>query len=158
MKPARYRTVMLPLLTALLLSSAVSVRGEGLAPLRLGPEEIRLTVDASRPGAMGMATLAGDMGKAGLYAARVLIPAGLKVQPHVHPEDRMVVVLSGTLHVGFGHRFEPASMKPLPPGSFFTEPAGQPHYAWAQSGDVLLQVSGIGPSGTVYVQPERRTE
>jgi uncharacterized RmlC-like cupin family protein len=123
--------------------------------LRLAPDEIQLTTDASRPGSMAMATLAGDMGKAGLYAARVRIPDQLRILPHTHPDDRLVVVLSGTLHVGFGERFEPALMKALPPGSFFTEPAGQPHFAWARAGDVVLQVSGMGPSGTTYVQPAK---
>lgn len=127
--------------------------GEGGMPVRLAPEEIRFALDAGRPGHMAVATLYGDMGQAGLYAARVLIPAGLRVQPHVHPDERMVVVVSGTLLVGFGERFDAADMKALPAGGFFTEPAGRPHFAWAREGDVVVQVSGVGPSGTVYVQP-----
>jgi hypothetical protein len=43
-------------------------------------------------------------------------------------------------------------MKALPPGSFFTEPAGRAHFAWPRDGDVVVQVSGIGPSGTVYLR------
>jgi quercetin dioxygenase-like cupin family protein len=120
--------------------------------VRLTPDEIRLSADASRPGAMEMAALAGDMAKPGLYAARIRIPGGLRIEPHVHPDDRAVVVLAGTLYVGYGDRFDPAAMKALPPGSFFTEPAGKAHFAWARDGDVILQVSGIGPSGTVYLR------
>jgi quercetin dioxygenase-like cupin family protein len=153
MTSARLPMVVAQLAGLLALIMAAPGWGENLAPVRLTPDEIRLTVDASRPGSMDTATLAGDMGKAGLYAARVRIPAGLKVLPHLHPDDRLVVVLSGTLHVGFGERFEPERMKALPPGGFFTEPAGQPHFAWARAGDVILQVSGMGPSGTIYVQP-----
>jgi len=143
------------LASGLLLAGAVAlaspVRGEGIAPVRLTPEEIRLSADTSRPGSMEMAILAGDMGKPGLYAARIRIPGKLRIPPHVHPEDRVVVVLSGTLHIGFGERFEAAQMKALPPGSFFVEPAGKPHFAWVQDEDVIVQVSGIGPSGTVYL-------
>lgn len=140
---------------ALLLCGIDTALGEGLPLLRLAPEEIQLATDASRPGSMAMATLAGDMGKAGLYAARVRIPDQLRVLPHTHPDDRLVVVLSGTLHVGFGERFDPGLMKAMPAGSFFTEPAGQPHFAWARAGDVILQVSGTGPSGTTYVHPAK---
>ena len=151
MKSVHYPRLASPLAAALLLALALPAGGEGISAVRLTPEEIRLGADASRPGGMDMATLAGDMGKPGLYSARIRIPGMLRIQPHVHPEDRVVIVLSGTLHFGFGDRFDPALMKSLPPGSFFVEPAGKPHFAWAQTSDVILQVSGIGPSGTVYL-------
>jgi hypothetical protein len=70
---------------------------------------------------------------------------------NTHPEDRLVVVLSGTLHVGFGERFEPDRMRAMPAGSFFVEPARTPHFAWVRGEDAIVQVSGIGPSGTVYL-------
>ena len=122
-------------------------------PIQLAPDEIRFASDASRPGHMAVAPLYGNMGQPGLYAARVLIPAGLQVLPHAHPDDRTVVVLSGTLRVGFGDRFEGSAMRAFPPGSFFTEPSGRAHFAWARDGDVVVQVGGVGPSGTVYLQP-----
>lgn len=151
MKSVRFPCPASSLAAALLLSLAMPVLAEGIAAVRLTPEEIRLSADASRPGSMDMATLAGDMGKPGLYSARIRIPGQLQILPHVHPEDRVVNVLSGTLHIGFGERFDAALMKALPPGSFFVEPAGKPHFAWAQTTDVILQVSGVGPSGTVYL-------
>jgi quercetin dioxygenase-like cupin family protein len=144
-----------PLLAAALSLAVAAAFADGMAAVRLAPDEIRLAADASRPGSMEVATLAGDMGKAGLYAARIRIPAGLRILPHAHPDDRLVVVLSGTLHLGFGDRFDPAAMKALPPGSFFTEPAGRAHFAWAREDDVVLQVSGIGPSGTAYLPPAK---
>ncbi len=143
------------LVLALALASACSLnlpaRSDGFAPIRLTPEEIRLDADASRPGGMSLATLAGDMAKPGLYAVRIRMPGQLKVQPHTHPEDRLVVVLSGTLHVGFGERFEPDRMRAMPAGSFFVEPARTPHFAWVRGEDAVVQVSGVGPSGTVYL-------
>ena len=153
MSYVRFRTAIqhLPMLLAFLL--AVPVQAEGLTCVRLAPEEMRFLADPERPGGMEIALLAGDMGKPGLYAARIRIPAHLRIQPHTHPDDRLVVVISGTLHVGYGARFDASGMKPLPPGSFFTEPAGQPHYAWAQTSDVVVQVSGIGPSGTTLSPP-----
>lgn len=149
----RTRFPMSLVVAAWLSGLAATAWGEDMRPLRLTPDEIPFVADTSRPGGMVMAVLAGDMGKAGLYAARVLLPAGLRIQPHTHPEDRVVVVLSGTLYIGFGERFDESLMKALPPGSFFVEPVGRAHFAWPRDGDVVVQVSSIGPSGTVYVQP-----
>jgi len=140
-----------PLAMALMLTLAMPVLGAGFTPVWLTPEEIRLDSDTSRPGSMSIAVLAGDMSKPGLYSTRIRIPAQLRIPPHSHPEDRVVVVLSGTLHFGFGTRFDPTAMKAMTPGSFFIEPAGKAHFAWTQSDDVILQVSGIGPSGTTYL-------
>ncbi len=132
---------------------AAPALAETIAPVRLTPEEIQLKSDSSRPGSMDMAVLAGDMGKPGLYSARIRIPARLRIPPHAHPEDRVVVVLSGTLHFGFGEHFDAAAMKAMTPGSFFIEPAGKAHFAQTASEDAILQVSGIGPSGTAYLNP-----
>lgn len=153
MKSASFPRLASPLVMALALAFTVPALGEGFTPVWLTPEEIQLKSDTSRPGSMGMAVLAGDMSKPGLYATRIRIPAQLRIPPHAHPEDRVVVVLSGTLHFGFGDRFDAAAMKAMTPGSFFIEPAGKPHFAWTQSDDAILQVSGIGPSGTVYLNP-----
>ncbi len=127
--------------------------GEGFVPLTLTPAEIHPQADTSRPGGMAIATLAGDMAKPGLYAARIRMPAGLRVEPHFHPENRVVAVLSGTLHIGFGERFEPERLRAMPAGSFFIEPAGVPHFARVGEEDAILQVSGVGPSGTTYLHP-----
>ncbi len=153
MKSASFPRLASPLVMALALAFAVPALGEGFTPVWLTPEEIQLKSDTSRPGSMGMAVLAGDMSKPGLYATRIRIPAQLRIPPHAHPEDRVVAVLSGTLHFGFGDRFDASAMKAMTPGSFFIEPAGKPHFAWTQSDDAILQVSGIGPSGTVYLNP-----
>ncbi len=94
------------------------------------------------------AVLAGNPKAAGLYTVRVKIPAGARLMPHSHPDARMVVVLSGTFHYAYGDRFDEAALKTLPPGSFFTEPAGIVHFAWAKSGEVVVQATAVGPSGT----------
>jgi quercetin dioxygenase-like cupin family protein len=152
-KSARFPRLASPLAMALALAFALPVLGEGFTPVWLTPEEIQLKSDSSRPGSMDLAVLAGDMSKPGLYSTRIRIPAQLRIPPHVHPEDRVVVVLSGTLLFGFGDYFDAAAMKAMTPGSFFIEPAGKPHFAWTQRDDAILQVSGVGPSGTVYLNP-----
>jgi hypothetical protein len=33
------------------------------------------------------------------------LPAGIKLMPHKHPEDRVYTVMSGVFYIGLGHRF-----------------------------------------------------
>jgi len=109
------------------------------------------------PGASRTVTLFGDPRTEGLYVTRTLIPHGAKTMPHTHPDSRTVTVLSGVCYYGRGEEFDESLVIPMPPGSFFTEPAGIPHYIWAKDGDVIVQTTGIGPSGTQII-PARRTD
>ena len=52
---------------------------------------------------------------------------------------------------GYGERFDETAMQALSAGSVWTEPAKQPHFAWSRNGEVVLQVIGMGPSGTTPV-------
>jgi quercetin dioxygenase-like cupin family protein len=104
-------------------------------------------------------TLLGDPRVAGLYVTRSLIPKGTKTTPHVHPDSRTVTVISGTCYYGRGEsavEFDETKTIPMPPGSFFTEPAGVPHFIWAKDSDVIVQTTAIGPSGTQLVPTSPR--
>ena len=103
------------------------------------------------PGAPRTATLIGDPRAGGLYVTRTFIPKGKQIIPHTHSDSRTVVVLSGTYYYGLGETFDESRMVALPPGSFFTEPAGVPHFTWAKESDVIIQTTAIGPSGTQIV-------
>ena len=108
------------------------------------------------PGGSPTVTLFGDPRAEGLYVTRTLIPHGTKTMPHFHPDSRTVTVISGVCYYGRGEEFDESRVIPMPPGSFFTEPAGVPHYIWAKDGDVVVQTTAIGPSGTQRV-PSRRS-
>lgn len=97
------------------------------------------------------ANLAGDENKTGIYAYRVKFKKGHIVEPHFHPDNRVITVISGSIWVGYGAKFEESTMKFLPAGSVWTEPKRQPHFTWAKGGDVILQVVGIGPSGRTAI-------
>ena len=101
-------------------------------------------------------TLFGDPRNEGLYVSRTLIPKGVRTLPHSHPDSRTVTVLSGVCFYGHGEEFDESRMLPMPPGSFFTEPAGVPHFIWAKEGDVIVQTTAIGPSGTQII-PEKKS-
>ena len=138
---------------ALLLAIAVAPAIHADQPLserRLTPAD--LTALAGRPGpGVKMSALVGDSRRPGLYSVRVSIPPHTRVQPHTHRDNRAVIVLSGTWHMAYGARFAPEALKALPAGSFYTEPAGQPHFAETQDEPVVLIVTGYGPSDTRMV-------
>lgn len=126
---------------------------EPAAMVRLTPTEIAaLTAAHAKAGAVQMTNLIGDPTKPGLYTVRVAIPAHTKVQPHTHRDSRSVTVMAGTWHMGYGTSFDAQAMKDLPPGSVYTEPAGQPHFAQTTDEPVVIWVTGYGPSDTQFVK------
>jgi hypothetical protein len=99
--------------------------------------------------------LVGDEQKPGMYVYRVRFPANFKVQPHFHPDERVVTVMSGTLYMGYGEHFDESAMKALPAGSIWTELLKQLHFVWAKDGEVVIQVVGSnGPSGVTRIEPQ----
>ena len=106
-------------------------------------------------GAPQTAVLYGDPTKEGLYVSRTKFPAGFKAMPHSHPDSqRTIAVLSGTLYFSTGEVWDESKLQPYPAGTFFTEPTGLPHFAWAKDGDVVVQISAIGPTGMTPVKPK----
>jgi hypothetical protein len=96
--------------------------------------------------------LVGDPAKPGPYTIRLKFPAGYKLAPHTHPDSREVTILSGTWYTGYGDKFDLATLKALPAGSFYTEPANVAHFVEVRE-PVIIQVSGTGPSGRKFVNP-----
>jgi hypothetical protein len=75
------------------------------------------------------------------------------VVAHSHRDDRVATVISGTWRIGYGDKFEEEKLKALPPGSFYTEAPGRPHFAATGDEAVVVQITGFGPSSTDYVDP-----
>jgi quercetin dioxygenase-like cupin family protein len=118
------------------------------------PEQVVWT---ERPGFEGVkfANIAGDPSKPGIYVIRVKFSPGRMTRPHWHPEDRHVIVISGTWYMGEGDTFEPDKTVPLKAGSYARHPAKLHHYDGAKDEEVILQIVGYGPSGTTLVHPEQ---
>ena len=68
-------------------------------------------------------------------------------------DNRSAIVVSGTWYFGYGKQFDEKALKTLPPGSFYTEPPVANHFAMTRGDAVVIQITGTGPSGTVYVDP-----
>jgi quercetin dioxygenase-like cupin family protein len=110
------------------------------------------------PGSSGVAgiqtsVLAGDPTKPGPYTIKLQAPAHTRIAAHSHRDERTAVVISGTWFFGYGDKADEAKVKALPPGSFYTEPAGDHHFALTRDEPVLVYIFGQGPTDTVYVDP-----
>jgi quercetin dioxygenase-like cupin family protein len=143
------------ILPALLLAASVfSAQAQDAGPriVKL-PDQIEYK---GLPGTLQIATLYGDPSKPEVFVQRFKIPAGLKLTPHYHPDSpRTVAVLSGTLYYAFGEVWDESKLKALPAGTFFTEPPKAAHFAWAKDGEVVLQLTSIGPTcATMIKAPE----
>ena len=97
--------------------------------------------------------LKGDPNQAGVYTIMLRVPAHTRIAAHSHRDDRVATVISGTWRIGYGDRFDESKLKALPPGSYYTEPPGQSHFAETGDEPVVVQITGFGPSSTDYVDP-----
>lgn len=128
-----------------------------LVPTIILPDEVKWNTSPNSSNGIQTIVLTGDPDKDEFYTTRVKIPANLKLQPHWHPEGRVVTVISGTLYYSYGDVFDESKLMAMPPGTFFTEPSMQHHFAWAKKSDVVVQVVGFGPTGTTLLKlPEQK--
>ena len=134
------------------IATIAPAQGGGLPLAQVRPTDLQF---APMPNGTFQANVVGDVTKAGPYAARTRLPAALRIPPHFHREERIVLIMSGTLYVGYGERFDESTLTALPAGSVFTEPEKQPHFVWAKDGDVVLHVTGQGPSSTTWLDQKK---
>ena len=108
------------------------------------PADLKWNESPAYPG-LKNAVLHGDPSKPGPYAVRNKFSPNTFSRPHFHPNDRYILVLSGTWWVGTGDKFDPASTTPMPTGSFVVHYGGKVHYDGAKDGEVELLIYGDGP-------------
>jgi pimeloyl-ACP methyl ester carboxylesterase len=130
-----------------------------LAQMRLTPDEVRTQqtgteqIGSSFLAGVRTKVLSGDPSKPGFYTIILSVPANTTIPAHAHRDDRMATVVSGTWQFGYGDRFDENALKRLPPGSVYSEPGGGNHFARTGAEPVLVQITGIGPTDTRYVNP-----
>jgi quercetin dioxygenase-like cupin family protein len=117
------------------------------------PEEIKwMDGPPSLPPGAKFAVLDGDPSSNGFFAMRVMLPANYRIPPHWHPTVERITVLSGTMHLGMGERFDQNAGQELPAGGYATMPSGMRHFAWTD-GPTVIQLATLGPWGITYVNP-----
>ena len=117
-------------------------------------EDIDWKPFAAFPDTVRLAVLVGMPSAEGPYVIRVKVPNGVKLMPHIHPEDRVYTVISGVFYIGLGVSFDAEKLQAYPPGTVIILPGNTPHFHWAKSGEYVTQVNAIGPLGLQYVNPK----
>ena len=116
-------------------------------------EDLEWRQFAAYPPAASLAVLVGDPQQAGPYLIRVRVPAGTRMMPHKHPEDRIYTVMSGVCYIGLGEQFDESRLTGYAVGTVMVLPGDQPHFHWAKAGAYIAQVTANGPLGMTYIHP-----
>ena len=149
-----------PLLSVmwLLALSLVAAAQDGQVKRRLTPKEIEaLPTQSAGAGTSGLPAvttrvLFGDPTKSGLYTIELRVAPNTVIQAHTHRDTRTAVVVNGLWYFGYGPKNEEALVKALPPGAFYTEPAGESHFARTGPEGATVSITGYGPTDTVYTK------
>jgi hypothetical protein len=103
-----------------------------------------------RPGSMTQnAVVFGDPSKPGMYVQLLKRGPDDWSQPHAHPNDRYITVISGTMLIGTGAKFDKKNTVALGPGSMIRDIAGQMHYDGTGPEGLIIEIIGMGPSGRI---------
>ena len=105
------------------------------------------------PAGAKMAVLQGDPSKPEWFTVRLDLPNGYRVQPHFHPTDELLTIISGTFLLGMGDTLDAARATVMPTGGFGTVAANMHHYAIAR-GRTVVQVQAMGPFVLTYVSSQ----
>src|SRR5918992_4632492 len=142
------RTIPLVLTLGLAAVASMGAHAQSSGVIRL-PDDI--VFKAPLAGPPQTVVVYGDPTQPGVFVSRVRFTPGWKDMPHWHPDSvRTVVVLSGTLYFGTGDKWDESKLVAYPAGTFYSEPSKAPHFTWAKDGEVMIQITGVGPSGKTF--------
>ena len=154
----RLRCGRLLCVTSLLALSVLATAQDSQVKRRLTPKEIEalpsVNAGAGTSGLPAVTTrvLFGDPTKSGLYTIELKVAPNTVIQAHTHRDTRTAVVVSGLWYFGYGPKNEQGLVKALPPGAIYTEPASESHFARTGPEGATVNITGYGPSDTVYAK------
>ena len=99
--------------------------------------------------------LYGDSSKPGLYVQHLKRQPNNWSRPHYHPIDRVVMVIGGTMWIGTGSSGDQAQTVGVPRGGFIRDIARGVHYDGSRAEPLWIQIAGVGPSGSINVDPQK---
>jgi hypothetical protein len=118
---------------------------------RVTPADVKWNPVLSMPKGAQIAVLHGNPAKSGLFTILVKLPANFKLPVHSHPDERVRMIISGTYYSAVGDTVDASKLVDFPPGTFSHVPAKVWQFAETRDGEVVFQITGIGPTGIDYL-------
>jgi hypothetical protein len=87
-----------------------------------------------------------------MYVTRVQLRPNARTRPHYSDQDQIITVLKGTWWVGKGEVFRQDRLVAVREGGLMYLPAKLAYYDVAGSGDVILQITGVGPVKSTHAE------
>ena len=85
----------------------------------------------------------------GLFVERSFFPPGYRSNPHTHPGNMNITVISGSFNLALTRDPDSSAVaKVYGPGSFVIIPANQVHFEWFTE-NTVMDITGIGPIKTI---------
>src|SRR5919109_1566997 len=110
------------------------------------PQELKWQDVASLPPGAKVAVIEGKRDRPGPVTPRIKLPANSRIPPHRHPGLERVTVLSGTVNIGMGEKFDAGATTPMKAGTVMLMSAGMPHFVWTKE-ETVFQLNVEGPWG-----------
>ena len=140
------------LIFAALIAFAVSASAEDIMKVTLvKPDALTWKDNPNIPKGGQVAVLVGDPTKAEVVVQRVKLPANYRVPPHTHPYAETVTVISGSVGLGMGEKFDATKGELVKAGALFAQPAKHAHYVWTGKEGAIIQVQFVGPGDIDYI-------
>ena len=118
----------------------------------VAPNDLKWVDVGSLPPGAKVAVIEGDPGKEGLVTFRVKLPPNFTIPPHYHGTVERSTILSGTLNIGMGEKFDAQKTTAMVPGTVLLMPPKMPHFAWTKE-EVVFQLNVMGPWTVTYINP-----
>lgn len=138
-------------LVSLLVAVAFGLASCATGPVTKVPDNVQWADFPPFPG-VKIAVLNGNPGQAGPFVLRLWFPANYQVPPHFHPVDENVTIISGSVNLGHGDKFDKSQAKRYVVGDFFRVQATMRHFAFTTE-EAVIQVHSVGPTGYTQVNP-----
>lgn len=118
----------------------------------VAPKDLKWADVPSLPAGAKAAVIEGPMNKPGPFMIRVKFPANYKVPPHWHNGIEHITIISGTLNMGMGDKFDQKKTRPLSAGHVSIMQPKTNHFVWTKT-ETIAQIHGMGPWEVTYVNP-----
>ena len=118
----------------------------------VAPNDLKWMDVGSLPPGAKVAVIEGDPNQAGLITIRIKLPPNYRIAPHYHGTVERSTILSGTLNIGMGEKFDAQKTTPMVPGTVLLMPPKMPHFAWTKD-EVVFQLNVEGPWTVTYINP-----